>query len=172
LHVEVRVRSADRAPASGSKLIFLSQSGLPVGSATPDAHCEAGKPAGAGVVRALLARVGLAASAFLSPTTNYVRPDGVLVGTGAELSARTARSGIWQQGSGAYASLSPTLPPGLTGAANLTDAGTAATTGNDWTTDTSAIRGADWSDVTNWWSNGITNSVTIAGTHRYYCVEQ
>ena len=157
----------------GSKLIYLSASALPVGSVTPDQHCEASKPTGAGTVRALLARVGLAAAAYLSPNVEYVRPDGVVVGTGAELSAGTARSGIWQQGNGTYAVLSATLPQALTGAATPTTAGTAASTANDWSDSTAeALRGADWNDVTRWWSSGSTLEVTAAGTHRTYCVEQ
>jgi hypothetical protein len=157
----------------GSKLIFLSQSALPVGTVTPDAHCEAGKPAGSGAVHALLARVGLSASAFLTAGTTYVRPDNVVVGTGAELSGGTVRSGIWQQGNGTYVSLDGTIPIGLTGAVNLTTAGTNASTANDWTNSSgNAIRGADWADVSRWWISDAGQLVTNAGTHRFYCVEE
>lgn len=157
----------------GSKLIYLSSSALPVGIVTPDEHCQATKPAGAGSVQALLARDGLAASAFLSSTAEYVRPDGVLVGTGAELAGGVVRSGIWQQGNGTYVALGPTASPALTGAAAPIEAGSAASTAEDWSNPSAmAVRGADWGDVSRWWMEGVSLDVGAGGTHRIYCVEQ
>src|SRR5690606_11164353 len=82
------------------------------------------------------------ATSFLSTGATYVRPDGVVIGTGAEIVAAgdelsafapnvTLRSGAWQRADGAY-----TIGLVWTGAdyagRKLDAHGTAATTCNDW----------------------------------------
>lgn len=95
------------------KLIYLSEPYTP-GNGTPDQACAASAPANAGPVIAIVTYDDIAASSLLDPDTLYVRPDGMPVGTGAEIvtasnpvygtdpSDKYLRTGIWQAGDGSY----------------------------------------------------------------------
>jgi len=107
----------------------------------------------------------------------YVRPDGQVVGSGAELLAGgagngTLQSGIWQAGNGTYPN-DPSLPDDAwTGQTTLTQAGNTASTCNDWTSTSSVsgIVGVYGTADSTWWSL-ITRPCTDTGS-RLYCIEQ
>lgn len=154
--------------ASG-KLVFLTNTTLlPGAGQTPDQLCDAEKPPGVGTVRALVARTTFPASAWLNPAALYVRLDGQIVGTGAELiTLSNLRSGIWQAGDGLY----PPLAFVWTGAVNLTDLGTIASTCNNWTVSagTGEVGFSSTAQAPEWWSS-TTRGCNEAS--RIYCVEQ
>lgn len=155
-------------PVAGKK-IFLTNSPV-MADQSADSACTASKPAGVGTVKALRATTTTAASAVISASAKYVRPDGILVAAGSDLIAGKLLSGIWQHGNGAY---SDNLGV-WTGAADLATVGTAATTCANWTsiasTD-SAKWGSSSGDIAaGWWQGGseaCNNTYTFA-----YCVEQ
>lgn len=156
-------------PESG-KRIFLSGPITPGGGAGAfDARCAADKPAGAGPVKALIATTSAAASGGLVAATRYVRPDGVFVGTGAELSAGGLLSGgIWQAGNGSYLAGQSVW----TGAPDPNALGTPATTCDDWgSTLNSGLAGYSTTTAASWWYNApatACGSTTLRG----YCAEQ
>jgi hypothetical protein len=92
--------------------IWVSEERLVAGSRTPDEHCLRELPPGVTRARALVPYDGVPAAAALSPGRNYVRPDGVLVGTSWELLAQALESGVWQTSTGRYLRPSPD-PTGL-----------------------------------------------------------
>ena len=87
-------------PVSPGKKIWISNAAFsPNGSTTPDQHCGADQ-AGA---RALVARTTVAAASLLTPAATYVRVDGQVVGTGAQLvAAGVLPNGLWQHRNGLY----------------------------------------------------------------------
>ncbi len=155
-------------PATGKK-IYLSNSTFAVagGIAAADAKCDADKPMGtAGAVKALLATTTTPAGAVLTAGANYVRPDGVLVGTGAELVAGTLRSGIWQSGNGLYGTGYV-----FNGSTSSSAVGTASTTCQNWTSalmSDHALLGY-LAQPSNWWGQ---DSVDCSNSYPIYCVEQ
>jgi hypothetical protein len=85
------------------KLIFVTSSHW-MGSAgltAAAALCTAEQPAGHATMPLLATTT--AASAILDMDQLYVRPDGVPIGTGAELAAGALRAGIWVHGDGSMA---------------------------------------------------------------------
>lgn len=156
------------SPAPG-KRIYLSGAFTPDGATTPNFRCDLDKPAGAGTVRALIATPLSAASSVLTPSQTYVRPDGVVVGTGAQLTAGgLLTSGIWQTGGGAYIG---SLQGVWTGHTSLTGFGTTASTCGNWTsTAGSGTTGTASSTDTLWWNSASLSCSTAA--IRLFCVEQ
>ncbi len=129
-----------------------------------------------GTVKALLAYTTAPAASLVDSAATYVRPDGQIVGTGAELLAGGAaagllQSGIWQSGDGTYRS---GVGRAWTGQTTLTQLGTAATTCNDWTSNSTAgttpIAGLYLTADANWWSFD-TRLCSDTGS-RLYCIEQ
>ncbi len=158
-------------PVSG-KRIFLTASTFTPGSGSPDALCEAEKPGGTGTVVALLARTTAAASTLLGPTTTYIRPDGIVVGTGQRIidasgvdpNARLA-SGIWQTGAGAYLD---TIA--WTGTTVLSTVPTSDTCG-DWSSTTgTGLAGRSGFTGVGFWNRSSENCDSTSA--RLYCVEQ
>ncbi len=163
-------------PPKTGKVIFLTNSGLTIPGDDPDAKCEADKPAGTGTVEALLATTTTAASAHLDSGTTYVRPDGVRIGTGAEIvaiaTAATAGtpvldSGLWQSGNGTY--------PGVfvwTGQLDINAVGTVASTCNDWTdSGGTGDRGLSTLVDRQFWQVQAGSACSSTTTF-VYCVEQ
>ncbi len=158
-------------PASG-KRIFLTASPFVPGSGDPDALCEAEKPAGTGSVVALLARTTAAASTLLDPTATYVRPDGVVVGTGQQIidaggadpNGKLA-SGIWQTGAGTYVDTLAWTGSTVTSTVPVSD------TCTDWTSNMgTGIAGRSGFSLVGFW-NRESDDCDV-GTARLYCVEQ
>ncbi len=157
-------------PAAG-KRIFLTATPFVPGSGDPDALCEAEKPAGAGTAVALLSTTTAAASAVLDAMATYVRPDGVVVGTGQELIEATVApftplvSGIWQTGAGTY--LDVIAWTGSTGIPTVPNAETCT----DWTATTGTGRiGRSSFTMPGFWNSGTDNCNVLNA--RLYCVEQ
>jgi hypothetical protein len=170
---DANVAASPPAPPAGSKRIFISNAPFVPGGGIAAAHaaCDASKPAGMGTVHALLATTTSPASTFLAPSTTYARPDGVVIGTGADLIAAATgnlpSTGIWQAGNGSYSHAQL-----WSGAADLTTAGTSAGTCADWTSTASTAGVIGWSYVSSsrWWYLPFPEDCTANAYLR--CVEQ
>ena len=151
-----------------AKRVFLSTPFLPDSTMTPDQRCNADKPPGMGMVRALVAAIGVSASSYLNPSQTYSRLDGVMIGTGAEISAGgTLRSGMWQFGSTLYLT---TRGLSWTGAASVSTVGSGASTCSNWTSVSgSGIAGSAASTDPTWWN---TVSASCNTSRPLHCVEQ
>jgi len=160
---------------SGKRIWVTSTPFSPGGSQTPDAKCQGDRPTGVTTAVALISTSTKAASSLLTPTASYVRMDGTLVGTGAELAAGPTKiaSGIWQSADGVYrAQLSSTsFPRTWTGSATIGSVGTADSTCGDWTSGDAAKSGfvGEWTlDYNNWW-HVYTTACNTGQT--LYCVQ-
>jgi len=159
------------APA-GAKVIFVATGFTPVGDlGGANAACDGAKPAAvaASTFKAFLATTTNSAASVLDPAKTYVRLDGVVVGTGADLAKGNGRirSSPWQDSLGAYGGAS--VATVFTGASDPSVLGTPATTCNDWTntsTGSGVLGNANRVDL--WW-NKVTSP---CGTSALYCVEQ
>lgn len=164
------------------KYIFLTNELYVPGPTTPDEACDASKPAGSGPAQALLAFTGHAAAERLDPEALYVRPDGIVVGTGAEIIAASRledwingvylETGIWQLGNGAYPNDDPfhsvwvgdsviTRAPAAVGCSNWTDA-----------SPESGSRRGDYTTSTLGFWNVEDSAANCSNALRLYCVEQ
>jgi hypothetical protein len=152
-------------PQSGRKL-FVTNGPVTIDQSA-DALCDAAKPAGSGAVVALRATTTTPASAFIDPAAAYVRPDGIVVGSGEDLIAGTLRSGVWQQGNGFYVNHAV-----WTGSRSPSALGTVASTCADWTSTTGDIYAGSTTSIDGlWWQN--PNPWTCASTYTWsYCIEQ
>lgn len=140
------------------------------GGKTPDAVCQASKPSGVTTAVALIATSTRAASSVLSATTSYVRPDGTLVGTGAQLAAGTLLSGIWQTGNGTY---DDGMHTAWTGSQTPNAVGTMQDTCSNWT-DGAATSQANYfgypGSVSDFWA--LETTTDCGATNRVvYCVQ-
>lgn len=116
-------------PTTVGKRLWLSNAAYapdPLGD--PDAVCNADRPVGVAMGRALIARAASTAASKLTAASLYVRPDGQEVGTGAEIVAGEARGGIWQSGNGSYWS-----GQAWTGSSTIDALGVFTSTCGDWT---------------------------------------
>ncbi|MEM7603833.1 MAG: hypothetical protein AAF411_00645 [Myxococcota bacterium] len=165
----VRTRELIPEPETG-RLIYLTNDDFePGGDLAPEDACEASKPEGAGDVAPLLATLETAASDVLDDDATYVRPDGVAVGTGAELRAGVWRAGAWQEGSGAYPS---DVRRVWTGSERIDLIGDMAC--DNWTSESRDLRGhygfpASPVDGAFWTTR--TRRCTSTSDLRLYCVE-
>jgi hypothetical protein len=170
--MKTRTNALAYTPATGKRIYVADWDGAQTGMAGANAACAAGKPAGAGTVVALLPFYGTgtnrrSAGALLSTAATYVRPDGVIVGTGAEIRAGTLRSGVWQMGNGSFGVFNAVV----TGTASLmTVPANAAATCNDFTLDGtgSASHGSAPTISSGWW-NAATYPCHFSDI---YCIEQ
>jgi len=120
-------------PPSGARKLFLSNGMYTPGAGTtPDAHCSA-ELSGA---KALIATTTTTAGSLLNASTVYVRPDGIVIGTGAQIVAGQLQSGLWQHLDGTYAIGSDLSFTPWTGATTLLDLGTTSSTCADWSSGT------------------------------------
>jgi hypothetical protein len=171
LHLVCMGKTANAAvapPTTMGRLLWLTLGFAPGGAETADAHCQANRPAGVTTAAALIAHPGRAASAVLNATTNYIRSDGTLVGTGADIAMGQIASGIWQYADQSYVLDNVVV---LTGQTSPSLAGTAATTCNDWVDATAQSNfGSPLTTVSDWWarSDGVTFQ---CGTSALFCVQ-
>jgi hypothetical protein len=171
-----RTLSSPVAPlVTTGRRIWLSPSGFVPGSGqTPDAFCQAARPAGVTTAAALIAHPDRPASAVLDGAMNYVRVDGTLVARGSDLAAGSIQSGIWQLADSSYAAANTGV---FTGQLTLTAVGTAATTCNDWTDPLGqAVLGGPTTIRSYWWSTGIDltgNPIVFScsGRQPLYCAQ-
>jgi len=166
----MRTETRPLAPVpEAGKLIFISQPEFMAGGgpAPADVLCQQGRPLGhGGTFKAVLATASAAAGAVLQPTQRYVRPDGVLVGTGAEIVAGTLRSGIWQGGDGRYR-MGTTLV--ASGALTPGDPAMLANNCADWRDVTSRHIAGNAIQIDRFWS---AFDVPCAQPVSVYCAEQ
>jgi hypothetical protein len=129
---KIRGLAVSPVVTSGRK-IWTTATAFTIGGAmTPDQFCQAQMPAGVTAAAALIATTTKPASSVLNMTMNYVRPDGTLVGTGAQIAAGgVLPSGIWQSADSVYRGFTPGRV--LTGATAPTALGTVASTCGNWT---------------------------------------
>jgi hypothetical protein len=155
-------------PATG-KRIWLSTQYNGTAAADPDAHCALSRPAGVASARALVAYSSAPASDVLEAATTYVRPDGVVVGTGAEIVAQTLRSGIWQYADGSYIDELVNGTSVFVGATSLSVNG--ANTCNNWQdqSDASTVTAGNFHTAGKKFWNYI--SITCNVSSLLYCVE-
>lgn len=117
---------------------FVPSAGSGIGSV--DAFCNAHKPAAYSTRNfvALVASTALTAGGRLTSTSSYYRTDGVLVGTGAEITAETVNGGPWVASDGSYlagevyawnGSTSPSVVGTTTSTCNNYTSASAGTTG-------------------------------------------
>ncbi len=114
----------------GRKIWMTNTPFLVGGTSTPDDKCRAERPDGVMEAAALLAYTDRPASAVLVPEVNYVRPDGTLVGSGAQIGSgqRLGGGGPWQSADGRYLASRIWL-----GQKDLQSVGTVVSTCGDWT---------------------------------------
>jgi len=156
-------------PATGRRVWLTTTAFALDGTATPDQKCQAERPAGVATARALIATLSRTAASVLDMAATYVRPDGTVVGTGAQLVARgELGSGIWQRADLGYSVLTRSNTRVWTGQTTLTEVGTATTTCEDWTatTGTGEFSGTFSSD--RWWD---TSNNLCTQTLPLRCVE-
>lgn len=160
-----RTRSAPIVlPAVSGKRFWTTTTPYTPGSMTPDAKCSQERPTGVTQARALIAHPNVAASSLLVPTANYIRPDGVLVGTGAQIANEQLLTAAWVNAAGQSSdvgiwvgSLSPTLP------------GSSESTCNDWTSTSGAVMLGLNGDLGPFW-RFYEATCDIVSTH-LYCIE-
>ena len=150
-------------PPPGAKYIYLSNSTVQ-GDAVLDADCGG---AGSGSKAVLASTTTAAASSNVNPTTLYVTPSGVVVGTGADVLSGNTRTGIWQHGDGTFGGGSGLV---YTGSPLVSQTGTLASTCQDWTSAVSsgAISGQGMLGL-KWWNAQTINCSQPSYT---YCIEQ
>jgi hypothetical protein len=156
--------------STSGKRIWVTNTPYVPGSMTPDAKCTSERPAGVARGVALLSTVNRAASALIDPAANYVRPDGQLVATGAQLLTLSLTTGPWVLADGTMnGGLTAFVWTGATDTA-LTSPGTAESTCQDWqsTTGTGNAGQFGFANVRSWFfvtGNPCTTAALL------YCVE-
>lgn len=164
-------------PATSGKRVYLTNSAfVPGGGLTAaDAKCIADAPAGVANAKALIVATNRQLADVLDASSIYHRPDGVLVGTGAEIASAlvsysgpdSIEGGIIQTGSGiTIAGFYPTIGGVWTGLAY--DKANC----EDWTTSSASVSGS-FGNETGWTRAG-TNGYTACNDTKMFlrCVEQ
>lgn len=157
---------------TGTRRVWVS-SGYTPGVTTPDAHCDGDRPMGVTSARALIATTTEPASSVVSSAITYVRPDGHVVGTGAQLASEaTLQSGIWQTSSGSYFATGGQTWTGYEGPPGVL--ATLANSCDNWTRANTGIgRRGNLRVVSSWFQSDPSAPCDAAGaTVRLYCVEQ
>jgi len=119
---------------------------------------------------ALIATTTRAASALLSTTATYVRPDGTLVGTGAQLAKGLPESGVWQSADGSYLDASYVV---WTGSSSPDVPGTVQSTCSNWTDPTmttSLMHFGAPNDVRGFWSSNAYAGCDLSSS-LLYCIQ-
>jgi hypothetical protein len=168
-------------PVRGQRIWRTTTPYVP-GSMPPDEKCEQEKPSGVAVARALVAYTDRPASDVLDPAATYVRLDGTLVGTGAQLVASsndafwengfsigaTIQTGIWQDAAGGYTAAGLFLV--WNGARDMLTPALAEDSCDDWTATTgSGLAGIVGRAQSGFWTRGGTDDCTAAAV--LDCVE-
>lgn len=150
-------------PPPGAKYIYLS-TGTVQGDSVLSADCSG---PGSGSKAVLASTTTIAASSYLDPTTVYITPSGVVVGSGADILSGTMRTGIWERGDASFGGVAE---PVYTGSPSVSEIGTLASTCQDWTNTaiSGAISGLHMA-TSGWWNTKTINCSQSAYT---YCIEQ
>ncbi len=155
------------------KRIYMTKSNFAMnGRAGADALCDAEKPDGAATVKALLTTTDAPAADLLDRETIYLRVDGTIIGSGADLVAvsrghGTLSTGLWERGDGTYVAVDSSSGyrylgvPGI--GAGLDVVGTPASTCDDWTARGGTATGS-------FGSAQLTNVYALSGSPSYDCL--
>ncbi len=114
---------------TGKRIWVTNTTYLP-GTGTPDQKCQSERPAGVAQGVALVSTSSRAAADRLLLDTNYVRPDGQLVGTGRQIADLQMLAGPWQRANGSAAPIQPNYV--WAGSYTPTDRATPDSSCNDW----------------------------------------
>jgi len=157
---------------SGSKIIYVTAASFTpstqgAGLNSLDNFCNSNKPTGysARTFVAFAASGVQAAGVRLAQASNYYRPDGLFVGTGADLLNGRQVNGIWQQNDLAYAVGDF---PVWTGAVSASSTTTVAC--SNWTTSGTTGHAGRTSSVTNEYFYSY-NGLACTSARRIYCAE-
>ena len=151
-------------PYTGQR-VWTTATTLSVGNQSPDAFCQASRPAGVVNAAALIASTTRAGGTLLDLEATYVRPDGALVGTGAQLlvGLLTTPLSIANDGS-QLTSLDDVWTGGPLRSMSVAEANC-----NDWTDPASS---AAFGDPTDTSSRGfLVANEPCTEPKRVYCVE-
>ncbi|MEO8179405.1 MAG: choice-of-anchor D domain-containing protein [Deltaproteobacteria bacterium] len=156
-------------PQFSGKRIWVSDTIFEVGgSLTPDQKCQSERPPGVADARALIAYTGHPLAEALDLTATYVRPDGQLVGTGAQIAGFEMVGVPWISANGSVANEVNVW----TGQAVVLAAPTAQETCSDWSDPASTgLFGASGANADLSFSSGgnLPRSCQFSG--RLYCIE-
>jgi hypothetical protein len=156
--------------SSSGKRIWVTNTPYVPGSMTPDAKCTLERPAGVARGVALVSYVNRAASAVIDPAASYVRPDGQLVGTGAQLLTMSLATGPWVLADGTMNAAATSFI--WTGSADpdLSLPGTPQSTCQDWQSSTGTGNAGQFgfADLRAWYFFTGYDCTTSA---LLYCVE-
>ena len=168
--MRTRTTALNPPPAAGLRIWFTTTAFAPGSGTTPDQACNAVRPAGVAIARAVIATSSAPAAAALVPGATYVRLDGQVVGTGAEIAVADIRTGIWQATDGTYPGTN--LPFAWTGhAGDLTAIGTLAGTCMDWSSSSgNGGAGQILQSDARWWDGGTR--ACNSSNARLICTEQ
>jgi hypothetical protein len=170
-------------PTATGKRIWHTNTAYIPGSMSPDEKCALEKPNGVSAARALVAYADRPASSVLDLASNYVRPDGQLVGTGQQLInggndtlwgsvpslGAVIQTGLWQAADGSYG------PGGniflvWNGARDLISVGAAADNCDNWTATTdTGLAGIFAQAQEQFWQRGGPDNCSASAF--LYCVE-
>ncbi len=171
------VVSIPAPPGPGRKIWLTSTQFTPNATTTPDAQCQAARPAGVTAAAAIISTTSRTADSVLDAATTYYRLDGVPVGTGADIDGvmpnvlnHPIASGIWQSEDGLYPIFNA---DGWTGSTALNVLGTTAWTCGDWKDPTQgpALYGMPQVTSSEWWSPFTSFSAPCNQSMRLYCVQ-
>lgn len=161
----------------GRKVWLTSTQFMPNSTTTPDAQCQAARPAGVTTAAAIISTTSRIAATVLDPATTYYRLDGVPVGTGADIAGvmpnvlnHPIASGIWQSEDGLYPIFNADA---WTGSFALNVVGTAITTCGNWMDPTQgpALYGMPQQTSSEWWSPFPFFTTPCNQSMRLYCVQ-
>jgi hypothetical protein len=158
-----------RAAQSGKRL-WVTRTPYVPGSTTPDQKCRTDKPSSVANAVAFISTSDRAAAAVIDPAATYVRPDGVFVGTGAQVIALDMTAGPWVLADGTMVNSAGDVFQIWTGSSDPTHPGTAGLTCSDWQTSggRATVGGYGYD---NYWAWDYYAETSCAGTGRLYCVE-
>jgi len=168
--------AAPTIPLSGGKRIWLTNAPFVAGSGqTPDQRCASNRPTGVTSAVALLGTSTRPAAALLDGGvgTVYVRPDGQVVGSLAELRSGLVRTGPWQSADGTYRPVN--VWTGYGEPRTLEDAPPSSNvTCNNWTSGASTPYlgrvGESWRATARWFAAIDNNACNDTQIH-LLCVE-
>lgn len=164
-----RSTSVLKPPAQGGKLIYITDEAIfgYSGWTMAQSQCDAEKPQGR-TVHPLVAQQNNAASRFIVSGATYVRPDGIRVGTGADLLQNHLETGIWVSPALLY---SEYLHVWTGSSAFTTAENTTMQSCIDWSDGTkSAVVGSPSVDPIAWWNVGSPAFCNVP--EPVYCVEE
>lgn len=147
------------------KRMWLSNTAYQPGSMTPDAKCQSERPPGVSAAVAFVAYRDRPAAAALTPGANYVRADGQLIGSGADIASRRLLTGIWTTADGQHPATRV-----WTGANTPNDLAAADSNCSNWqATSGRALTGVTSLSSERFWADGGT--VDCSTPVLLYCVE-